>query len=384
MADSREGRLQVGLIGCGSSRRMYGRPLAVIPETSVVAVADPNPENRRAAQDELGVPAGYETAEQMLGAQRLDAVLVASPVFLHEEHVCHAARAGAHVMVEKPMARTVAEADRMIAACDAQGLVLAVGLQRRWLPQFLTASRMIREGQLGHIFHVECHWTKWGMIGAGVWRDSGRCLGGIFQDHGSHTVDLALQWLGPAHACCATAHAIGRNMGAGRSVEDHVNLMIRHTSGATSTHVHSRDSHRPQTELYRIYGTKGTLELQYVSEHSFFTSGGSWDILLYREGHEEAERLAAQRPDDEEPMNELSDGHYSYYRNLVRFFTAVRSGGLSGIATGHDGRRVVEVINAALLSAAEQRWVSTAEAGRFNEAVYAKLLASLPEGGAQQ
>jgi predicted dehydrogenase len=100
---------------------------------------------------------------------------------------------------------------------------------------------MTRAGELGEVFSTECIWTCCMPLDGGGWRDSGRCLGGVFQDHGSHSLDLAAHWLAsPARSVFAHAQRIGTRLGSRREVEDHMTAVVTHDSGASSTHLRSR------------------------------------------------------------------------------------------------------------------------------------------------
>jgi predicted dehydrogenase len=351
---------------------MYAPVLKYIPEMSVAAVADADAAARTEAQRTLHVSRVYESVDDMLSDAKLDAVLVVTPVFCHLEHVAAAAKAGVHVMVEKPMAPTSREAKEMVEICRRAGVLLMVGFNRRLLSALWTATQMVKAGELGGVFASECVWTSWTMKSSGGSRNRFECLGGVFQDHGSHTVDLAQQWLGPATSVYAQAHRVGPSVDIQRDVEDHMTALVTHEGGKTSLHVHSRDSHRPISELYRIYGTEGTLELEYTGDWSFIAPD-NWDMRLYREGKPVPQRLVARRP-GHELLGELPDGHYGFYAELRRFAKAVISKSSTVSPCGEEGLSVVRILSAAFLSAAEGRSVCVDEADRFDEAAFGKLL----------
>lgn len=366
--------LRLGLIGAGAARPMYAPGLKHLPGVRMAAAADTNRAALNAARAELGTTALYESAEAMLRAEKLDGVLVASPPFCHLEHVRLAAAAGVPVLCEKPMARTAVEARAMVDACRGAGVALMMAFNRRYLPPLWTASEMIRAGELGEVFSTECIWTSC-TPGYSGWRDDATCLGGVFQDHGAHSVDLAAQWLGaPVESVYAQARRLAPRFGnPQRAVEDHMSALFTHAGGATSLHVHSRVSHRPVSEMYRIYGTKGTLELEYTGDWAFLAPD-AWRMELFREGHQRPLRLVARRPGDE-LLGVLSDGAYGYYAELKAFAEGLRERRAAIAPTGEEGLAVVEAISAAFLSAAEHRVVPIGEAGRFDETVFGRLWA---------
>ncbi len=364
--------VKLGLIGAGVSCWMYKSAAQHLAGFEIVAAADPKPEALKTAQEILGTRRSYATVEAMLAAGGLDGVIIASPPFCHLEHVQTVASRGVAVFCEKPMARTVAEATQMVDACRQAGVLFMVGFNRRFLSPLWTATEMIKAGDLGEVFATECNWTSWTALSGGGWRDSARCLGGVFQDHGAHSIDLATQWLGhPASSVFAQARRIGPRIGGAREVEDHMSALVTHANGATSSHVHSRVSHRPVSELYRILGTKGTLELEYTGDWSFLAPD-AWEMRLYRDGGQRPQHLVAFRPDNE-LMGVISDGAYGYYAELKRFAEAVRAGHKAASPAGTEGLAVVEAVSAAFLSAAENRVVLIAEACQFDEGVFKKL-----------
>ena len=358
--------IRIGLIGAGASCWMYQPAVKHLPGFAIVAAADPNPKGLQNAREWLGTEHLFASADEMLRAVPLDGVIVASPPFCHLEHVRAAAQAGLPVLCEKPMARTVAEAQAMVDACQQADVLFMVGFNRRFLSPLWTATKMIRAGNLGEVFSTECVWTSW-TIGPAGWRDSVQCLGGVFQDHGSHSIDLAAQWLGaPAVSVFAHAQRIGK-----REVEDHMTALVTHANGRTSLHAHSRVSHRPVSEIYRIYGTTGTLELEYTGDWAFLAPG-PWRMELFRNGQPKPEPLTARRPNNE-LLGVIADGAYGYYAELKLFAEAIRAGAKTASPSGLEGQAVVQAVSAAFLSAATRRVVDVRDADRFDEAVFTRL-----------
>jgi predicted dehydrogenase len=254
-----------------------------------------------------------------------------------------------------------------------------VGFNRRVLPPLWTATQMLRERVLGEVFHVECIWTHYGPPAQG-WRDDSVCLGGIFQDHGSHTIDLCRQWLGEVR----TVQAQGRrgkwvnNQNRMRGVEDHVAAFITHQGGGSSYHMNGRDGHRPLSEFYRVCGTDGTLELEYAGDWAFVATD-NWDMRLYERGSAFPKRLVSRRPNGES-LRELPDGHFAFGTEIQRFIEAIASNSKTVSPSGEEGVAVVRAVSAAYLSALEGRSVTPDEADRFNEDVFKRFLHSITKG----
>ena len=145
--------INVGVVGIGSMGRNHARVFAQMPEVNLVALADTNEDtvNQIARMYKTNAYAGYR---QMLEAERLDIVCVAVPTRLHLEVTLAAIAHGAHVLVEKPLAFSVAECQQMIDAAAARKVRLAVGHIERFNPAILELKRRLRTGELGRVFQI--------------------------------------------------------------------------------------------------------------------------------------------------------------------------------------------------------------------------------------
>lgn len=150
-------QLRFGLIGTGWIGRFHAETLASrLPNTTLVAVADPNLDAALAIVSApfatlapAGAPQAYADPLALIADPNVDAVAISSPATTHAELVVAAARAGKHVFCEKPMALTLADADRAIQAADDAGVALQVGFNRRFDPDFLAAHDAIVAGSIG-------------------------------------------------------------------------------------------------------------------------------------------------------------------------------------------------------------------------------------------
>ncbi|MHB9373806.1 Gfo/Idh/MocA family oxidoreductase [Pseudomonas amygdali] len=142
--------LRLGLIGAGRMGSFHGQTAAHhIPGACLAAIADPTPGQASRLAAELGVDRVYTDPQQLLDDPDLDGVLIAAPARSHAELVISAARAGKGVFCEKPMAITLKEADRAIAAAADAGVPLQVGFNRRFAKSFRTAHLNVVEGRIG-------------------------------------------------------------------------------------------------------------------------------------------------------------------------------------------------------------------------------------------
>ena len=138
--------LSFGLIGAGWIGTFHAETLASrIPGVRLAAVADPDPQ----AAARLNAPRTYRDPLELIADTSLDAVAISSPAATHTELVIAAARAGKHVFCEKPMALTLDDADRAIAATDGAGVALQVGFNRRFADDFAAMRNQIAAGAIG-------------------------------------------------------------------------------------------------------------------------------------------------------------------------------------------------------------------------------------------
>lgn len=142
--------MRLGLIGAGAVADLHAAAAAALPEVSVTAVCDldAGAAARVAAPHDAQV---YTDYRDLLDGAHLDAVVISTPHALHAGMVRDAAQAGLHVLVEKPMATTVADCLEMAAACDAAGVSLAVGHIQHFLPDKVAARRVLQEGEIGEV-----------------------------------------------------------------------------------------------------------------------------------------------------------------------------------------------------------------------------------------
>ena len=187
-------KLRYGLIGAGGCGQ--GKHLASyskISEVELVAVCDLLPERANAAADRFNVEAAYTDYHEMLREEKLDLVSVATPNHVHAPAAIAALQAGCHVHCEKPASLTPELVQAMIAARDAAGRKLMIGLNNRFTPWAQFAKKYVAAGHLGEIYHAKCGWKRRrGIPGKGGWfTTKAQSGGGPLIDLGVHFIDVA-------------------------------------------------------------------------------------------------------------------------------------------------------------------------------------------------
>lgn len=147
------GRVRVGVVGCGIWGQMHVRAYLQHPSVDLVGVCDTDKARVRRTAREFGLPKAFTRLDDLLN-ERLDAVSVATPDNAHADIVVKAAGRGVHVLVEKPLATTLEECRRMIAAAKKSGVYLMVDWHNRWNPPYHEAWRSVRNGELGDVSYI--------------------------------------------------------------------------------------------------------------------------------------------------------------------------------------------------------------------------------------
>ena len=230
----------VGLIGCGTMGSRLTRAIEELDVGRVVAIWDTMKEPMDTFVDNLR-PRGEKIADEfqgracsslddMLDDAEVEAIMVATPDFCHEEPVVAAARAGKHVFVEKPMALDTAACDRMIEAARTAGVTLMVGQSMRYREPFCRALRCARDGRFGRPFHFQIRDFIQRPVHEGFWFNTLAGCGGYLYGEVVHEFDFMRCLFGEPESIYCVRQKVRQ---AAYEVEDTVSLLIRFESGAS-------------------------------------------------------------------------------------------------------------------------------------------------------
>lgn len=252
--------LRVGLIGAGQAAEHHGTAFCGHPGAAVTVVADPD----RARGTRLAERCGAQwesSAEQLLERPDVDAVVVCVPHDLHRAIALAALHRGVHVLLEKPIATTLADADAIARAAEETGVALMIGFVHRFRSEVLAARRLISEGAIGTpVLALDRFCAPGGEHPpAWVWERS-RAGGGVLMYGGIHAIDRLL-WLLEDEVCSAAAHAhFAFNE---TEVEDGLTALLRFRGGASAALVECSPRYgRPGGWTTEIFGTTGALRIQ--------------------------------------------------------------------------------------------------------------------------
>jgi UDP-N-acetyl-2-amino-2-deoxyglucuronate dehydrogenase len=248
------------IIGAGTIAAVHAEAIARLPGARLVAVTDVAAGIAQTFAAERGC-AAEPTLDTLLGRGDIDVVCVCVPSGLHAEVGVRAAKAGMHLVVEKPLDVSLDAADRLLAAAREAGVTVTVMSQHRFDPGLVELKRLIDAGALGRLLLGEAS-TKWyrtqAYYDSAPWRGTWAMDGGALLNQGIHYADLLLWCLGPAAevtAVCATqAHSI--------EVEDTALAIVRFASGAVGTLSATTAAYPGFPQRLEVTGTEGTVTVE--------------------------------------------------------------------------------------------------------------------------
>ena len=221
----------------------------------MVAACDLDPKRMEQAANDFPGIRTYTKVDDIINDKEIDLVAVILPHNLHAPIAVQAANTGKHVVVEKPMCISVAEADEMIQAAKANKVMLSVFHNRRWDGDFRKIRELIQEGLIGEVFHIEA--CMGGMRDPGTWWRSDKAIsGGAMFDWGAHIIDWILHFI-PQQVAGVDGYYHKRRWTQNTN-EDHTELVIRFEGGETAQ-VEISSIAAASKPRWRILGTKGAI-----------------------------------------------------------------------------------------------------------------------------
>ncbi len=232
----------------------HARLISATEGIQLYGICDTDPAKRERAKAEHPEAKVYEDFGQVLADAKVHGVVIVTPHNLHAPMAIQAMDAGKHVITDKAMCLSVAEANQMIQARDRNRVLLTTFHNRRWDGDFLTVRRAVEDGLIGDLYHVESCVTGWGTPGG--WRGDRVQMGGWLYDWGAHTLDqiLLLAQSKPTRVYAFTHSRVGST----HSVEDYVHCTVTFASGLTAVTVIGY-LNRVEMNRWYVMGTVGTL-----------------------------------------------------------------------------------------------------------------------------
>lgn len=326
--------IRFGLLGCGRISKRHSDLLGggQIKGATLVSVCDLIAERADAVASRFSVPAFYDLND-FLSQKDLDAVAVLTPSGLHPQHAIACAKAGKHVIVEKPMALRLQDADAMIRACDEAGVKLFVVKQNRFNVPIVKAREALEAGRFGRLVlgTVRVRWCRdQSYYDLDSWRGTWAYDGGVLTNQASHHIDM-LEWF---FGDVVSVHARATTALVKVETEDTAVATLKFRNGAlgiieATTAVRPRDLEGSLS----ILGEKGAVEIAgfAVNEirHWRFVDELPIDKVV-------VERYSVN------PPNVYGFGHQAYYEHVVDCLLHQRA----ALVDGLQGRKSLELISA--------------------------------------
>lgn len=326
--------IRFGLLGCGRIAKRHSDLLGGnhIQGAKLVAVCDTERPRADAIAAKFGVSAHYN-ADDLLSRGDIDAVAVLTPSGLHPQHAIACAQAGKHVVVEKPMALRLQDADDMIRACDEAGVKLFIVKQNRFNVPIMKAREALEAGRFGKLVlgTVRVRWCRdQAYYDQDAWRGTWAYDGGVLTNQASHHIDM-LEWF---FGDVVSVHARGITALVTTETEDTAVATLKFRCGALGV-IEATTAARP-VDLegsLSIMGEKGTVEVGGFAMN---------EIRHWRFKNE----LPADREVIEKfsvnPPNVYGFGHQAYYQHVIECLASRHA----ALVDGLEGRKSLELISA--------------------------------------
>ena len=331
--------LRFGIVGCGVISGTHGNALKKLETEGLARLVAAADTDKGRAEAFVGQHGGVAcgSLDELLARDDVDAVTLCTPSGLHGEMAVQAAKAGRHVLSEKPLDVWIDSVDKAIAACKEAGVTYGGIFQERFSPAARKVKRAIDTGAFGEIV-LSCAETKWyrsqGYYDSGDWRGTWALDAGVFSNQGIHSLDK-VQWLaGPVEEVLSATLGIGFH----RSIESETLgvVTVRFANGALGTITMTTLAYDGFPERVDVSGTKGSAML--VGDHlAHFKTQEPFEAGTA----EEAGKADTGEGKSSDPAALSVDGHLGNIRDFVLAVRDKREPQVSAT----EARRAVNLLN---------------------------------------
>lgn len=339
-------KLKTGIIGCGKVGDFHAKAYETIENSVFTAVCDNNIERAKAFAERYGVKA-YDDIEQMVRECDLDVVSVCTPHPLHANPAVIAADCGCNVLIEKPLASTLEDCDRIIEAADRNHVTVGTMVQRRFYRPCMRIRKAIDDGKLGS--------PVLGMVTMLGWRDKNYYDsdpwrgtwdgegGGVMVNQAPHQIDLLQWYMGEVDEI----YGIWKNLNHPYiEVEDTAVAVIKFKNGGIGNIVVSNSQNPALYGKVHIFGENGAAAGVQTDGGAMFVAGMStiteapYNDLWTIEG--ESDMLETWKKEDTDFFNSV-DSMYYYHREQIQDFVDAVCNGTKPLVDAREGRKTVEI-----------------------------------------
>ena len=326
--------LKFALVGCGRIAKRHSELLGhnQIKNASLVAVCDIVEEKARRLGKQFDIPY-YTDMDEMMSHESIDVVSVLSESGYHAKHVINLAKFGKHIVVEKPMALTLDDADKMIKSCDENNVKLFVVKQNRFNVPIVKLKEAMEANRFGKLVlgTIRVRWSRnQEYYDQSSWRGTWAMDGGVLTNQASHHIDL-LEWMmGDVESVFAKSTTALVDIEA----EDTAIVTLKFRNGALGI-IEATTAVRPKDleGSISILGAKGTVEIGGFAVNKML----HWNFQDKIEGDDEVMKKYSVNP-----PNVYGFGHQAYYEHVVDSI----SNNQAQLVDGLVGRKSLELITA--------------------------------------
>jgi len=339
-------KVGIGLVGSRFVSTIHAEALKTVPDAEIIAVASPTEAHAREFAQHHAIPHYFTDVHKMLTLNEIDMIVIGAPNVFHCEIAVAAAKAGKHVVVEKPLCMNLAEADRMIDACKKAGVKLMYAEELCFTPKYVRLKALLDEGALGDPILLKQSEKHDGPHADHFW-DVERSGGGVTMDMGCHAIEFFRWMLGRPKIKSVYAQ-MGTHLHTDKTKgDDNAVIILEFENGVTAVAEESWTRRGGMDDKAEVHGTKGQAYADVLQGNSILTystqgvgyavekAGNTvgWSFTIY-----------------EEIWN------YGFPQEFAHFVDCVKND-KQPLVTGEDGRAVLEVIFAAYESAGTGRKV---------------------------
>ena len=339
-------KVGIGLIGSQFITSIHAEALQSVPDAEVLAVMSPTPGHAKEFAEKFNIPNHFTSLDDILMMAEIDMIVVGAPNHLHCDITCKAAKAGKHVVVEKPLCLNLKEADRMIDTCKEEGVKLMYAEELCFTPKYVRMKSLLDEGALGDLVLIKQSEKHDGPHADHFW-DVERSGGGVTMDMGCHAIEF-FRWINgrnpikSVYAQMMTSVHKDKTRGDDNSI-----IILEFENGVVAIAEESWTKLGGMDDRAEIHGSEGVAYadvLQGNSIQTYSTKGVGyavekagntvgWSFTMY-----------------EEIWN------YGFPQEFAHFVDCVKNN-KQPLVSGEDGRAVLEAIFAAYESAGTGRKV---------------------------
>ena len=309
-------KVKWGVIGAGGIADRRTIPGMMLAENAeLVAVMEINMEFAEKIRAKYGCKYAYDNFQDLIDNPEVEAIYIATPVFAHVEPAMAVAKAGKHLLCEKPIALKIEDCKMIIEACKKAGIKYATGFMMRFGAYHTAMKKLISEGKIGDVVSARAQFTCWYPDMPGVWRQDKKLSGGgALVDMAVHCIDI-LEYILGSQAKEVAAFVDTRTFNY--SVDDSANVMIKLENGAVG-YIDSHFNVPDEAAKCRleIYGTRGSI----IAEQTLGQIDGG-KVEVYVSGDKGYD--AQQNRNDVEPMTLDVEFGNMYTREIESFSNSI-------------------------------------------------------------